>query len=215
MVLKKKKGWTENADAFLDKLMRSNEKLESGNLFQPTYQPSQFKKQLEEGRRSPKNTQINKYLTVQDIDGPVFSPEYEAIQKEKLHRAAMNHKEDFYKNRFPESEEIPKGTQDYKDNLFEKIFQANIDAQNRATVQAKNQQILTQQQYEQNAKMWNFQQAQLEKQTKVQRIARDLEMDEAKYRSLGTMAGSPDFITEDLLRLRRKRAQEEIDSIVK
>ena len=164
-----------------------------------------------------------------DINGPVFNKEAEKLQKERLHQTAMKYKETHYKDKNPESEEIPRGRLDYTDNLFQKMADANAKALKEAlnpTPSKERFEIekIRREMAESQLKaskeqgigaFYAAQQKQQELQAKVQKIAEQYESDEAKYRNLGIMSATPEFITEDLIRLKRKRAQEEIDELSK
>jgi hypothetical protein len=182
-------------------MSQAAQKIEEENPFKninPIYQPEQInepikkrptKAEIDEIFNKPRNPKWENMRL--DIEGPVFTPEYEAAQKVKLHKAAMGHKEDFYKEKFPESEEIPKGRSNYNDNLFEKMFQANIEAQKRAAEAQENSNKLSNQQYDFNQQMWqrNLKQNNLYEQKA--KIAKSYADDTNKYSSMAAISGMP------------------------
>lgn len=137
------------------------------------------------------NTLIKKQnaLIIKNAPKESFDSEYIASQKAKLHQNAMEHKEDFYKQKFPENEEIPKGIQDYKNNIFEKMFQANIDVQKRANEQMKMQQELTTQQMNFNQAMWGTYEKEKQKAKAREKLIKETTESIERNTSMGSFAG--------------------------
>ena len=199
MVLKKQKAWSTKEMDILDNIMQENKMVERSNP---------LAKLMERGHAERWNvdTVLAKHNPI--IDEPIFSKEYEASQKAKLHQKAMEHKEDFYKEKFPESEEIPKGRLDYKDNVFEKMFQNNNATQERANK-------LLEEQLKQNQSFWNMQQKQISSLNKRNLIQEKYSTDTSSFIQMGQRAGLDDDILRDFATIKRRRAQEEIDELSK
>lgn len=102
----------------------------------------------------------------------------------------------------------------YKEDLMEKMFQANIDAQNRATEQLKSQQTLAQQQFNQNQQLWDMQQKQRIKIQQAEKIKENYVNDTTNLNILGADAGLDPFVLSRFNQIKRKRAQEELDALV-
>jgi len=117
MVLKKSRTITNEGEAILDSIMRQNEAPEMKiGIIKPT------KEEVNEIFNKPRATKWEN-MTV-DFNNSMFDvPAQQARLKQFITPTV---RENFYKSKFPESEEIPTGRLDYKDNAFEKIYQQNL-----------------------------------------------------------------------------------------
>jgi len=201
-----------------------------------------LRKQLNERRRGPKNSRLSEYLapknkpTLQDVNKIFEQPraakwENERVedfrfntleeQREKIRKNITPEQQAFkerarentFKEKNPEPDYAPTGKLDYKDNVFEKLFKSNVEAQERANKINEQQVKMSEQQFNLNNLYWNATQKQKTLAKQREKVVSDYEMQSEKYSMMGSMAGLDQDIINNMNALTRKRAKERLDEL--